>query len=370
MARGTTKKKNTRSEEYIINKKHLGEEPTFTKPLSKVEYTQALNWYNYMCTTSDAREYITTYLKNMGRVEDAKRLKRVSDTWIPTTIGWVCRLVTRGFVLPVEPSGYIEERIRDVLKRRVEAETEDLDAPKVSIQDRMKEKAREIIGEVEGLIEDSLENDEEFSLYNWLQTNNIPAAYASSIISKFNPVLIELLEAHKGIDPQLKEGYRNFTKNDLKKLIFFYNGICEDAERYANVSKKVKATRKPRTVSVEKKIKNLKWQKEDATYKIASILPEKIITAQELWTFNTKYKTLTVLRAQDRGGLQVKGTSITNYDPKNSFTKSTGRKPEEYVRRVLDGGKIILRKIMDELKTDKPLAYRINENTVLLRVVT
>ena len=120
---------------------------------------------------------------------------------------------------------------------------------------------------------------------------------------------------------------------------------------------------------MEKKIKNLKWQREDATYKIASILPEKIIGSQELWTFNTKYKTITVLRAQDRGGLQVKGTSITGYDPKTSFTRGTGRKTEDTVRRVLDGGKIVLRKIMDELKTEKALAYRINENTILLRVV-
>ena len=64
-----------------------------------------------------------------------------------------------------------------------------------------------------------------------------------------------------------------------------------------------------------------------------------------------------------------KGTSITNYDDTNSFTKGTGRKTEDVVKRVLDGGKIVLRKIMEELKTDKALAYRINENTILLRVV-
>ena len=59
---------------------------------------------------------------------------------------------------------------------------------------------------------------------------------------------------------------------------------------------------------------------------------------------------------------------IINYDEKTSFTKRTGRKPEEYVKRVLDGGKIVLRKIMDELKNDAALAYRINENTILLKV--
>lgn len=366
MARGTKIK--TRSEEYIVNKKHLGDEPIFTKPLTNIEYASALNWYNYMCNSSDAREYINTYLKNLGRVEDVKRLKGVSDIWIPTTLAWTCRLISRGCKLPIEPSGYIEQRIRETLDRAVEVKEENLDTPKLSIQERMREKAHDILGEIEGMIDDFIYENVEFSLYEWLQSNNIPAVYATSIINKLNPVLIELLEAYEGKDDQLKEGYRHYKKNDLKKLITFYNGLCEDAEKYANVTKKVKATRKPRAVSVEKKIKNLKWQKEDSTYKIASIAPEKIIGAQELWTFNTKYKTLTVLRAEDRGGLQIKGTSITNYSLTNSLTKSTGRKPEEYVRRVLDGGKIILRKIMDELKTNKDLAYRINENTILLRV--
>ena len=144
--------------------------------------------------------------------------------------------------------------------------------------------------------------------------------------------------------------------------------MIADAERYGNVAKKTRAPRKPRAVSVETKLKNLKYQKEDNTFKIASVNPEKILGSQELWCFNTKNKVVTVFRALDRGGLQVKGTSIINYDEKTSFTKRTGRKPEEYVKRVLDGGKIVLRKIMDELKGDAALAYRINENTILLKI--
>ena len=134
------------------------------------------------------------------------------------------------------------------------------------------------------------------------------------------------------------------------------------------MTKKTRAPRKPRPVSVEKKLKSFKYQKEDNTFKIASINPEKVIGAQELWTFNTKYKIVTVFRAIDRGGLQVKGTSIIGYDEKNSASKGCGRKPEEILSKLQNGGKIILRKLMDELKTDKPLQYRINENTILVRV--
>ena len=147
--------------------------------------------------------------------------------------------------------------------------------------------------------------------------------------------------------------------------------IVEDAQKYGDVTKKLRAPRKPRAVSIDKKIKGLKFQKEDKKFKIASVNPERIIGASELWTFNTKYKTLTVFRAADRGGLQVKGTSIINYDEANSVTKRTGRKAEYFVERVLNGGKIVLRKLTEEegIGSETPLANRINENTILLKIV-
>lgn len=360
----------TKSEAYIVNKKHLGDEPVFTKPLTRIEYVTALNWYNYMCSNSEAKEYIVTYLKNLGRVVDAKKIKTVPDNLVPTTVAWLCRMLSKGYKLPTDVTGYVEERIKDTYKYVQEVKEEN---PKnvISIQDRIKDRASFILGEIEGLIDDYIYNNVEFSLYEWLQANSIPATYATSIISKFSPVLDELLETYEGKCDQLKEGYRHLKKAEIKKLIEFYNTLIEDAERYSSNTKKVRKARKPRTVSVEKKIKNLKYQKEDQTYKIASVSPERIIGAQELWTFNTKYKNITVFRAIDRGGLQIKGTSITNFDESSSITRSIGRKdPNELVKRILEGGKLVLRKVLDDFKTEKPLAYRINENTILLRVIT
>jgi hypothetical protein len=181
--------------------------------------------------------------------------------------------------------------------------------------------------------------------------------------------LEELIEAMEGSDPQLKEAYSHMTKTMLKNRVVFFGNLIEDAERYGNVTKKTRAPRKPRTISVEKVLKNFKYQKEDNTYKIASINPEKIIGAQELWCFNTKYKIVTVFRALDRGGLKVKGTSIISYDEATSSSKGCGRKPEIVLDKLRNGGKIVLRKVMEELKTDKPLQFRINENTILMKVM-
>lgn len=367
IARTKKKVRTTKSETYLVNQKYLGDEPFFKGEITREQYARYLNWYNTMCTVSEAREYLETYLKNTARHADLKIFKTVSDTWVPLTAAWIARMIHRGIPVFQESRGYLERKILDTIKNHSSAEKKESAAPTnvISIQDRIRDKANDLIGDVEEMID----KGGEFSLYDWLKANEIPATYAPRIAAYYAPVLAELIEATEGQDPQLKEGYKCFTKKQLEQRVMFFNSLIEDAERYADTTKKVRKPRKPRTVSVEKKLKNFKYQKEDNNYKIASVNPEKIIGCQELWTFNTKYKTLTVFRALDRGGLQVKGTSIINYDEKTSVTKRTGRKPEVFVDKVLNGGKVVLRKLTDEMKNDAPLAYRINENTILLKVV-
>ena len=356
----------TKSEQYIVNKKYLGDEPLLKDGYSNSEYSNALTWYNYMCTNSEAKEYIQDYLKSKGRTIELKHFNRVPDNTIPTTAAWIARIMIRGTKLQPESVHFFETKLAECIKKVINVvEVREEKAPVISVHQRMRERGSEIVGEIESMID----KGEVFSLYDWLKANEIPAAYSQTIIAHYAPWLAELLEASEGEDEQLKEAYHYLTKKQLKERIMFFHKLIEDAERYGSVTKKTRAPRKPRTVSNEKLLKNFKYQKEDKNFKIASINPEKIIGAQELWTFNTKYKTLTVLRALDRGGLKVKGTSIINYDEKISVTKRTGRKPEEIVDKVLKGGKIILRKLMDDLKGDAALTYRINENTILLKVV-
>ena len=357
----------SRSESYLVNRKYMGDEPEFLGAMTSGEYALALNWYNAMCDTGDAREYINDYLVKRGRKAEVKLLAKLENHWVPTTVAWRCRMLDRGYEVPAE-GGFLEAKLAEALGRVVKAEQEALETPesgsKRSIQDRIKERQGEIIGDIEEL----LDQGNEFELYDWLKSKAIPASYCPAIVDYYAPCLDELLEAYEGKCPQLKEAYAHLGKKGLKERILFFNKIIDDVQRYGNVTKKVRKPSKPRTISMDKKLKNLKFQKENNEYKIASINPEKIIGAQELWTFNTKYKIVTVFRAIDRGGLQVKGTSIINYDEKTSASKGTGRKPEIVLDKIQSSGKIVLKKLMDELKVSKQLQVRINENTVLMKV--
>ena len=369
IARTKKKPRVTKSETWLVNSKYLGDEPLLKDSFSQSEYSKALTWYNYMVTTNEAREYLETYLKHNNRAAEAKKIKSIPDIWVPTTAAWVSRIIMRGAKLPSTSYNFIDECLRHAFsKSKPEQEEAPSSTPTVSIQQRIKEKSHDILGEIEGIV-DQRDELNDFSLYDWLKKKEIPVVYASMVPGRYAAWLNELIEAAYKTDEQVVEAYSKVSKKKLDYDIKFFNMLIEDAERYADTTKKVRKPRKPRTISVEKKLKSFKYQKEDSNFKIASISPEKIIGCQELWTFNTKYKTLTVLRAIDRGGIQVKGTSFTGYDEKNSFTKRTGRKPEQYVDKVLNGGKIVLRKLMDEIKGDAQLAYRSNENTILLRVV-
>lgn len=362
-----------RAEAALINQKYMGrDEPVFTGSLSQVDFVNALNWYSYMCHVSEAREYAEEYLKNLGRMAEAKLLRHIPDSSFPTTIGWACRLMTRGFKLPMESQEYVETRLSETLvKACANAEAkiseEKSEAYKPTIQERIAEKQSDILGEVEGWIDDYLCSSA-VDLYSWLKERDIAPRYTPAIAAKVAPYLEEAILAYEGKCPQLKEGYRHFTKAKLKELIRFFNGIIEDVEKYGTSEKKVRKVRTKKPPSVEKQLRSFKFQKEDGDLKVASVDPTKVLGSQELWCYNTKYKILSVLRAKDRGGIQVKGTTFVNIDEEKSKSFRTGRSGSKLVSQVMAAGKVALRNFGSGLKP-APLAARSNEFNLLLRVM-
>jgi hypothetical protein len=355
----------SRNESYIVNLKYLGPEPEFDGPLTSSDMNKAFNWYNYMCDHGDAREYIKEFLDNNNRKDELKKLSQIADVWVPTTVGWICCLINRGFEVPDTSKKFLETSLAKALSHAVkEPKLEKNNV--ISVQQRMRERQHDIIGDIEEMID----KGEAFSLYDWLKSNQIPATYCQAIVSYYAPWVDELIQAYEEPDPQLKEAYRHLTKKKLKERIIFMHSLISDAKKYGNVVKTTKAPRKAKPVSADKLLKHLKYQKEDGTYKIASVNPQKVIGAQELWTFNTKYKILTVFRAKDKDGLSVKGTSIIGYDENTSCSRKAGRKPEQHIQTIQTGGKVTLRKLMDEIDAKAVLAHRINENTVLLKVTS
>jgi len=356
--------------QHIADLRHMGDEPDVKgKTLNDVELASAFNWYNYMCSRVEAREYVENYLKIKKRNGDIKALKSVPDVWINLQAGWMARIVSRGGILSNKYADRLNQRIDEMLinagaKLEV-VEEKKAEQPKPTVQDRIKDKVSDFIGQFEEAIDKEGWN---LSMYDWLQKHQVPAAQAKIVAEFYRPIAEEAaLLVGRGADPELKEGYSNYTSAQLKQRAAFYAGIIADCDRHSSNNKKVRVVRKKKAVSPDKKLKNFKFQKESKDYKLVSINPEKVLGAGELLTFNTRYKILTLFVAADKAGLDVKGTTILKYDEALSKSYRIGRKTEEHLETALRGGKRAFAKMVTSLKTCN-LQHRINENTVLLKV--
>lgn len=368
-AKKSVKIKTTRTEQYLINIKYMGEEPIFPidKQLTDQEYSSALSWYNYMCSRSDSREYLETYLKNTNRLIDLKNLKSVPDNKFIEHAGWIARMLSRGVPLTKRSYNHMNLKLVEMLKHSTGKEEKVETKKVINIQDRIKEKVSNFIGLFDEEIDKS---GYTISMYEMLEKHEIQPTLANRVAEFFKPIADEAQELlKKDCNPQLKEGFNHLTKEQIKQRAAFYRSILDDCDRYAGNVKKQKQQRTPKPMTAEKKLKHFKFMRESKEHKLVSINPEKILGCQELWTFNIKYNTLTRFIALDRGGLDVDRMTITKYNGDTKTYKLTSKKVKDTLETILSGGKRILSKTLAELKEFPVLQERINENVILLKVV-
>lgn len=378
-------KKKSRSEQYLINLKAFGDEPVYTsKLLTPLQLTTYYNWYNYMSDAREAKEYLITYLRNTGRDTEAKKVNHIPDKYVPTTIAWIARMRSLGANVPETSREYFETRLQTALLDGQRMAKEGQSEPdgnghnekpessqKPSVQDRVEAKYDFLASQIEEECDKFIETwIDPFSMIDWLKSNDVSNAIAKRLHTKYEPQLLEIENAYTTDD---KEGWEDLAKSDkLKKLYGFFVMIVEDLELHMQNEKKVRKTRTPKPITAEKKLKDFKYLKFDNVHNIQSVQPERLLGAAEIWIFNTKYNQLTVFRMDDpQVGLDVHRTAIIKYDPKTSTTKKLkANKVDAALKEVLSAGKVALRKTMETfVGSDQRLQERMNENTIILRVV-
>ena len=339
-------KRLTYTEAQLVNAKYMGKtEPELDhRDLGSVEYGRFLNWYNYMSTREEAIVYLCEYLVKRGREEDALNLRKVPEWAISKTAGHVARIVDRGYEPPTDHAAFVDRYVADAMRHLPETEstTERRDAPEFENRETAL---------LNGL-EARIWFVDEFDVKAWATENRVNAKQAE-IIRDFEQPRLNAIK-----DQTWKEGRR-------KRAVF--QSIVDHMEHLMAIKKTVVRTpRKPRPVSVEKKHRVVQYQKNSAEIGITSVDPAKILGAKEVWLYNTKYKTITVLRGE---ALDVNRTSVIGYDESRSETRGVGRKFVEVVKNVVSYPPKRLEKLMGELKgTARPPANRMNENVVILRV--
>ena len=336
------------------------------------------NWYSTEKTRADAYKYYAQYIKTY-RPAETKFFSEVEERDIHITYGWMCRMLLQGanisekhlkgfnnnldVLLDLGKARFIEKQ--NVVKVVVKEET----TKRPSIQEAMKEKISETIGELENSLDEYVTQDKDINLYNYLKSNQVPAPYVSDIKTWSQKRLDEFTEVVDSKDSQLVEGYSNINKRKLKNMVKLFESFLEDCDKYGQFKK---ANRKPRAIREKPaavQVKSIKLKIKDEELGITSAKAIDLVGAEQVWLFNTKTRKLAVYVSESTKGMSVKGTSLQNWSPDKSKQK-TLRKPAEQIKDLMAAGKVKLRTFLDDIKSKQQAVNgRINIDTIILKII-
>lgn len=332
------------------------------------DISRAMGWYHREKDKKEARQYLRSYLDK----DQVKIFDKVPDNKISLTYCWMARMLVNGNTFKDSDIEKLNTYIKNILAGRyVSVEpTEVVEVvERASVRDYLEDKIKDYIGELEGKLDECISSGEALDLYKDMQARNISNLYCSHIEAWVRRKAGEFVFVYETTDPVIKEAYSNFTKRKITFTIKMLSAWLEAVTRYSQFKR---ANRKPRVKKAKppgKQIARLKYMKEDTVLGIKSINPVELVGASQAWIFNTKYKKLAVYRSESRDGLQIKGSSLQNYTPEQCEQKGI-RKPQDFLKKVMESGKLALRKILQDVPTkDTPVTGRINEDCLILRVI-
>ena len=347
----------------IIVNEPLGITPDLTNYKSAL--SRAFNFYNQDRDKKDARVYLKTYIKHKGMTVD---IDRVPDNEINLTYGWLSRILLNGNTLLDRHNEDLDSYINN-LSTTKEVKVVVNKVPKPSVRDYMQDKIAEVIGELEGAVDAFLKEDKEFDLYNYLQANSIPKPYCKDIDEWARKRGMEFTDVYKTTDKDTKDGYSNISRRQQANLVKMFGAFIVDIEKYTQFKK---ANRKPRVTKAKPpavQVARIKFKKEDTELGIKSVNPSEMVGASQVWVYNVKYKRLAAYRSDSVQGIQVKGSTLQNYDPDMSECRSI-RRPEAFLKVLLDASKVKLRKLLSDLTTKGyDVTGRINDECIIVRVI-
>ena len=241
---------------------------------------------------------------------------------------------------------------------------------------RVTKQAEEVAEHVETWIDGYIENlknndyNRKKRLINLLTTYKIKKSESKYLAQWFANLKDELGEAIDHKDPDLVEGYDFLTRPQLKKYRDMIQEIVDICNQHSKLSKAVRKPRRKKSQTPGKIIKKLQYCEKSDDYGISSIDPRKIVGANKVIVFNTKYNKLAIFEASPLvDGLSVKGTTIVGFDDKKSKER-TVRKPQEIIKDCANSGIRVINNRYNSLTTkEKVPTGRINKHCVILQAL-
>jgi len=357
----------------------MGMEPTWRVQPTEGRvsaFSHAFSWYNYFYGKKDAREMIVNYLETHDRKDDVRTLKRIPDSSIRLTTGWLCRMSMVGLELTEHEQIKLDNLLKEILESKQDEEVAEVpvddSVPKITIQDRLREKVSECAGELDGLFDDFIASgaklNADYKPVVLMRSLNIAPQMVNDIKQIWIRKLTEFDEAVAGKDADLTQGYNYLTKIQLKNCVKFCELVISDCGAYVQIKKVERKPRAVKAVPPEKRAAKFKCITEFAELKLKGLPAANLVDKAEAWLYDTKKRKLIHIVADSHAqAFTVKSNAIIGFSTVESQQK-TVRKPAEILRALGAAGKPAARKIYKDLTTtETPFNGRGTENLIILK---
>ena len=358
--------------------KYVGLEPTWAIQPTEERFTamtRAFSWYNYFYGKKEAKEFVCIYLDAHDRTKDAKKVRALNDSQVRLTTGWLARMSLMGLQLTDPEQIKLDNLVKELLELKEQAVSEvveDDGIPKVTIQDRLREKVSECLGEMDGLFDEFIVSgaklNADYKPVVLMRSMNIAPQMVSHIKDVWTKKLAEFEEAVEGKDPDVAKAYDFLTKTQLKACVKFCELVISDCGSYVQIKKVERKPRKVNAVPPEKKAAKFKIQAEFAELKLKSLPAAQLVDKSEAWLYDSKKRKLIHLVADEYAKVfTVKNNTIIGFSTVETVQK-TLRKPAEQLKQITSVGKPAARKAFKDIKaTEVAWNPRGNENLIVLK---
>ena len=366
--------------------KFTGDEPTWHNVAKEKQESllgRSLGFYNYYLDREDYIPIIQEYMKNNSyNPNDIKVIPNVPKTsFVLNITGKLCRCFNMGMPKFGRYADIVKENIATLIseakaeildKKSTVVEKED--APKKpNVHTIMTEKVRtNVLCELEGMLDvwtDAKAKIKKFPIASVLRGENIPIAFLGPVVQWIERYKSDYVDAYEKRCPDMVEGFSYLTKVQLRKRISAMDEMLNEIILYKSSKKVARKPRVKKAKSADKQITRLNYLNESKEYAMQSCDPTRIVGAQTLFIFNTKYRKFTFFKAESRNGFTVSGSTLKGFDPKTSFSL-TLRKPKEMLPIIASKTEKQIEKELTKLKTKRnPANGRINKDTILIRTL-
>jgi len=344
----------------------------------------ALNSCQRTYDSKDSRNFLIEFNPEISSHVEALSEKQFFNY---ISLGFTCKFLMDNNVdhhFHKETGNWIDEKINEIINIKKEKKEQIKDSSKNhDIQLAILHQIREKMGEIDGFIEDFIfDKKTDFNLIQYIKSTGLSPIHVRKIYNHYNKekeeynIALSSTEINKYDDKGLigeisyeadvKEAYRWITNSRFKKIINFYDEFLKELDNYIklNATRRTKQVKKP---SIQKMVAKVKYLKESKELGIVSLNPDKIVGASMAVLFNEKTRKIAIFNAMDRGGLQIKGTSIFNYDEKTSMMKTVRSyvNMQEFAQKPKTG---INNDFKDLTTKETPANSRINIDTLILKV--